>query len=497
MSQRIKYEDYKAIQDLKRQGFNKNQTYLKTKIRKPTIHHYWDVSEEEYHKLSYDKAQDIEQYKEFLTSNIKLKPSIQDSVLLRKIFEEYGDNSIKKATFYRYTTKLREELGLERKNVRSFTLVPHRAPGELIQVDGGEYIMKDMYNNAQKVYFMVYILSHSRMKFCTFQTHAFNTNDLIDSHEKAFKYFGGRSQILMYDQAKIVVNNETAGHIIFTKEFEEYAKKQGFTIYLCRKRDPSTKGQVENSVRVIKMSFLQNREFCGVSTLNSEAIYWLDNIGNVTLNRHTMQSPMAMFENEKNYLIKVKPYININEKIATVDGTSSVLYKNNKYVLPSGLYNKNDKVLIKQVGNEVHIFDADTNELIISHTILTGTGDIIRKENFKSSTAVRDELLARFNNDERLSKLIEGIGQSRPRFIHDQCVLLRKLANNFTEQEFFESIEHCNKYQKFCATECIVYLVMKYSIERVAKVINYRTKYNYMERADKLQLELGGTNGNI
>lgn len=116
----------------------------------------------------------------------------------------------------------------------------------------------------------------------------------------------------------------------------------------------------------------------------------------------------------------------------------------------------------------------------------------MRDEQFQYSTDMQEQIVKLFNNDERLLKFLDGIMEEKPRFMHEQCMLIRKINNNFTRPDLFEAIEHCNNYHKFCATELIVYLVMKYGIERVAKIINYRTKYNYIDRANRLQIELYG-----
>lgn len=130
MSNHIKHEDYKKIQDLKEQGLNKNQIYIKTKIRKPTIMKYWNVTEEEYLNMSHDEASNLLQYSEFLIEIVRFNPTIKESVLLCRLREQFQGTEIKQATFYRYIKSLRSDIGLERKSVRSFTLVEHKNPGE-------------------------------------------------------------------------------------------------------------------------------------------------------------------------------------------------------------------------------------------------------------------------------------------------------------------------------------------------------------------------------
>ena len=74
--------------------------------------------------------------------------------------------------------------------------------------------------------------------------------------------------MLVYDQDKIMVVSENVGDIIFVKEFEDYIKETGFSIYLCRGYDPQTKGRVEKAVDSIKHDFLDGRIYCGIDKLN-------------------------------------------------------------------------------------------------------------------------------------------------------------------------------------------------------------------------------------
>lgn len=81
----------------------------------------------------------------------------------------------------------------------------------------------------------------------------------INEHIAAFYYFGGRTQMIMYDQDKTMVVSENLGEVIFVKEFEEFIKDTGFSIYLCKGYDLSTKGKVEKTVDFVKHQFLDGR----------------------------------------------------------------------------------------------------------------------------------------------------------------------------------------------------------------------------------------------
>ncbi len=66
------------------------------------------------------------------------------------------------------------------------------------------------------------------------------------------------------------------GNIVLVPRLEEYVRKTGFYVWLCRPCDPQTKGKVETFVRYTKESFLEGRVYKGIDPLNSEMLGWLD-----------------------------------------------------------------------------------------------------------------------------------------------------------------------------------------------------------------------------
>ncbi len=141
-------------------------------------------------------------------------------------------------------------------------------PGYEAQADFGQYKLKDMYGKMVRIYFFCMVLSYSRMKFVYFSPEPFTTQTAIKAHEYAFRYFGGRTQIILYDLDRMYVVNENLGNIIFVPAFEEYVKHIGYSVSLCRPRDPQSKGKVEKVVGYVKQSFLEGRVYTGIDTLN-------------------------------------------------------------------------------------------------------------------------------------------------------------------------------------------------------------------------------------
>ena len=44
------------------------------------------------------------------------------------------------------------------------------------------------------------VMSMSRKKFVYFQDHPFSASEFVEAHDLAFKYYGGRTQEIVYDQ---------------------------------------------------------------------------------------------------------------------------------------------------------------------------------------------------------------------------------------------------------------------------------------------------------
>ena len=68
-----------------------------------------------------------------------------------------------------------------------------------------KFKMKDMYDRNLWVYFFCMVLSYSRMRFVYFSREPFRTKTAIEAHKYAFRYFGGRTQTILYDQDKVFV----------------------------------------------------------------------------------------------------------------------------------------------------------------------------------------------------------------------------------------------------------------------------------------------------
>lgn len=167
-----------------------------------------------------------------------------------------------------YVANLREELGLpQRKAIRQFVEVAELPPGLQAQVDMGEQKLTDMYGKTVKVYIFAMVMSHLRKRFAVLQDHRFNAQKFVAAHDLAFRYFGGRTIEIVYDQDRVMSVSENAGDLVLTEAFECYARYAGFSIHLCRGADPQSKGKIERVVGYVKNNYLSCRKYCGINEL--------------------------------------------------------------------------------------------------------------------------------------------------------------------------------------------------------------------------------------
>ena len=125
-----------------------------------------------------------------------------------------------------------KEIGLSKEKTRQHLKITGYEINKWWNLDEREFLSKqgesrikmDRYRefiiSHLRVYFFVMVLSYSRMKFVYFSYEPFTTASAIEAHKLAFKYFGGRTQTILYDQDRVFVVSDTLGTIIFVNEFE-------------------------------------------------------------------------------------------------------------------------------------------------------------------------------------------------------------------------------------------------------------------------------------
>lgn len=487
--------ELQKVREYRELGLSQKKTAQKLGLTLFEVRKVWNLSEEEYFKLSLTKQLDLDRYREYILSLLKLTPQIKESNLYYRLCESFPEFECNRITFYRYMKKLRQETGYDayKDKSRLRTMREKPQPGYEAQVDFGQYKLKDMYGINRRIYFFVMVLSYSNMRFAYFSAEPFTSLTAVQAHKYAFKYFGGRIQTIMYDQDRVFVVSENLGNIVFVKAFEEYVKQIGFSVVLCKPREPQSKGRVEQAVRFVKENFLAGRTYCGIDSLNSTCLEWLDKGGNSNVNVLTGKTARESFTEESKSLVKIPYRLNEDGLTVSVRETNSIRYKKNFYELPIGMFSKEDKLAVKETGGKLVVMMPEDGNPICEHIIPNGVGNIVKLEQSAYAESVAYNVITkRFADNGGVMGFIADMKRNQPRYYLKGCARLWKMTNYYTDSQLTEAAKYCLSVNKPNMAELTAYLIYRNGAEKAKNFLNQSLLFYYVKRATEIKEEADG-----
>lgn len=175
------------------------------------------------------------------------------------------------------------------------------APGEEAQVDWGYFGSFPFEGGFRKLYFFVMVLGYSRKLYVEFTTSQ-SLAVFLQCHVNAFKYFGGITKNIRYDNLKSVVISRYLKYIQFNQKFLEFAGYYLFTSQACNVGKGNEKGKVESGVGYVKKNFLAGRPFRDFADLENQLWEWLKQV-NLRCHGTTKEIPEERFKFEQEHLL--------------------------------------------------------------------------------------------------------------------------------------------------------------------------------------------------
>jgi transposase len=175
------------------------------------------------------------------------------------------------------------------------------APGHQAQVDFAE-----CHFPWGKRFALMVVLGYSRLLWLRFYERQTMVT-LMRGLEEAFTTFGGVPRELLFDQLKAVIIEDQrpmGGRVVENPEFLRFAAHWGFRIRSCRPYRAQTKGKVERPVRYVRTNFLYGREFLGDGDVDTQRLWWLDQVANTRLHRTTGEVPHLRFERDERAVLQ-------------------------------------------------------------------------------------------------------------------------------------------------------------------------------------------------
>ena len=460
------YKMFEQIQSLRNKGYSKRRAARELDISRDSVEKYWEMSEEEYVVCwmeSKTRAKLLDPYRDYIEGQLKQYTEITGGIIHDHLMEEYPEFSASARTVREYVARLREELGLPRTaKIRQYSEVAELPMGFQAQVDMGEKAMRDFYGKQVKVYIFAMVLSHCRKKYVFFQDHKFNAEEFIYAHDLAFRYFGGRTTEIVYDQDRVMAVSENAGDLVLTEKFTVYNQYAGFSVRLCRGHDPESKGKIEAVIKYVKSNFLSCREYPGVSTLNRDGLAWLERTANEKKHETTKMVPNRVFLEESK---QMKPVPALSEptppQTAIVRPSNVVHFRQNRYAVPKGTYTPGRKARIEADDEKgtVSFYDSVSGELLASHTIHYGVGKGVglprNAERFKETKykALKAVVTQWFEDVPEAARFLERIIEKYPRYVRDQLSIIRKTQELYSKPEFKRALGYCVERELFSAND--------------------------------------------
>ena len=462
----VNIEMLQRIRDLKKKGYKKARAAREIGIDAKTVKKYWNMTDDdyiEYYEETQERTKMMNPYKDFVAQKLEQYPEITSAIIYDNLCEAFDDFEPSARSVRRYVATLREELGIPSGlKVRQYEEVAELPFGFQAQVDMGQKTMKDQYGKYVKVYIFAMVMSNSRQKFTYFQSHPFTAGEFIVAHDLAFKYFGGRTAEIVYDQDRVMIVSENSGDIIYTEVFERYRNYVGFTVRLCRGSDPESKGKIESVIKYIKHNFLSCRIYQGESRLNSDGLAWLERTANGTIHETTKMIPKVVFREEQKHL-KPAPTLSSasthTSTTAMVRKTNVVNFRQNRYAMPKGTYapGKKVKIEIDEKNNSVSFYHLETNELIRTYEIAIGVGRYIKDKHGSRDrskyTELKEKVFHGFADIPNAHVFIEKIIQAKERYTRDQLSILNKCKESYSDEELAHAVNYCMEKTLFSAVD--------------------------------------------
>ena len=364
----LNMEDFLMIRDLYNQGLTISQIAQETGFDRKTIRKYLCTRAPPSPQPRVPKPSKLDPYKGYIQNRIAAYP-----LSAARIFRE-----IQEQGFTGKYTIIKDYIRTIRPHIPVQAVLRYETkPGIQAQVDWGEcgHIEED--GRERKVYCFSMILGYSRMRYVIF-TFSTDVYTLIQCHLKAFEYFGGYTEEILYDNVKTVILKRAlrASDHQWNPKFEDFSSHHGFISRLCKPYCPQTKGKIENSIGYVKRDFLLGGTFSSLDDMNQQIVPWLNRV-NATPHGTTNEIPFDRLHQENlKPLTGVPPYILRREEHRKVSRDAYISYLGNRYSVP---YQYAGREAILELHNDQMAVRVGSY-VICSHFIVPGHARVIREK---------------------------------------------------------------------------------------------------------------------
>jgi transposase len=251
-------------------------------------------------------------------------------------------------------------------------------PGYQGQVDFGEFAVQFPDGWVKKYYLFSMILGYSRLLYCELVERC-DLATFLDCHIRAFEYFGGVPQELLYDRMRNVYLGKLAGKPKFNEALVSLALHYGFKPTVAPAYAPWVKGKVERPYSFVREGFWRGYGFTCLETANRDLLGWLRQKAE-RVHGTTYEKVIDRFARERPHLGALPPssFDTAYRVFRQVHKDCTIRFECNSYVVPHTLVGRK---LVLRVKDETMRIYAD-DQLIVTYAIPEGKGHLVQDPRF-------------------------------------------------------------------------------------------------------------------
>jgi transposase len=210
------------------------------------------------------------------------------------------------------------------------------APGEVAQVDWGEWGTIAVGATRRRLSFFVMVLAYSRQLYVEF-TLAQTMEHFLAAHINAFHALGVPRKVMVDNLRTAVLAHVRGEPPRFNPRYLDFARHYGFEVVACNVAKGNEKGRVERGVGYVKANFLNGLELPDFAALNPAVRVWLETVANVRLHRETQRRPVDLWAEERAHLQPVNPRpFDVGRVLAVrANRQFRVTFEANRYSVPA------------------------------------------------------------------------------------------------------------------------------------------------------------------
>lgn len=393
-------------------------------ISRNTVRKYLRMSEQqadEYLALR-ERHKVLDHYRSYLISLLRRFSALKTPKVLRKLKAKAPELDVSERTLRRYLQRLRPIVAAAQD--RHYEPVIDEVPGVQCQIDAGELRDVSIGGVAGIVYFVVFVLSYSRLMYVSLSKRPIDTEQFIRMHDAAFRYFGGIPEECVYDQTKLVVIEERFREVTLNERFHQYASQIGLEIRVCEGYDPESKGRVEAGVKYVKGDCLYGEVFTDWTGLETHTQSWLDEVANVRIHGTTGEVPRGVYDSRELATMRayVPAWLPLEPVTRKADKTGLISFRANKYSVP--LAYQQSTVLVEVVDDQLLVREALEGREIACHRLQPGKGQLVKNTDHYRDAGARiadyEAELRQLTGDPAGRQLCRLIKQTSPKIYKDQ-----------------------------------------------------------------------------